>query len=148
MSPEPGDGARTSLLCRTYQMRKGGVMDKIEHKLELENGIFKEIAEDDEDATLTPVALLNEDEVEDEFLQRSVDVDNLATGFSATIPSRIVDMDEDTQGDEGTETNGELLLTPFEVDGEGVDEVNGDEVELDLEDALATGRTVAEAPDE
>lgn len=129
-------------------MRKGGVMDKIEHKLELENGIFKEIAEDDEDATLTPVALLNEDEVEDEFLQRSVDVDNLATGFSATIPSRIVDMDEDTQGDEGTETNGELLLTPFEVDGEGVDEVNGDEVELDLEDALATGRTVAEAPDE
>lgn len=123
-------------------------MDKIEHKLELENGIFKEIAEDDEDATLTPVALLNEDEVEDEFLQRSVDVDNLATGFSATIPSRIVDMDEDTQGDEGTETNGELLLTPFEVDGEGVDEVNGDEVELDLEDALATGRTVAEAPDE
>ena len=56
-------------------------------------------------------------------------------------------MDEDTQGDEGTQTNGEMLLTRFEVDSGGDDDVHGDEIELDLEDALATGRTVSEAPE-
>lgn len=58
-----------------------------------------------------------------------------------------LDVDVDTQGDEGTETNGEVLLTRFEGDDEGDDAVHGDEVELDLEDALTTGRTVTAAPE-
>lgn len=123
-------------------------MDKIEQELELEDEIFEENTEEDEGATVTEAALLNEDEAEDEFLQGSVDVNDLSTGFSATIASRIVDVDEDTQGDEVTETNGGVLLTPLEVNDGGDDEVTGDEVELDLEVALATGRTVAEAPDD
>ena len=122
-------------------------MDKNEQELELENEIFEETAEEDENATVSEAALLDEDEAEDEFVQGSVDVDDLATGFDATIPTRVIDVDEDTQGDEGTETNGEVLLTRFEVDGGGDDAVHGDEVELDLEDALATGRTVTEAPE-
>jgi hypothetical protein len=121
-------------------------MDKNERELELEDEIFEETAEEDENETLSDAALLDEDEAEDEFSQGSVDVDDLATGFDATIPTRVIDVDEDTQGDEGTETNGEVLLTRFEVNGEGDDAVHGDEVELDLEDALATGRTVTEAP--
>jgi len=122
-------------------------MDKNEQELELEDEIFEETAEEEENATISDAALLDEDEVEDEFVQGSVDVDDLATGFDATILTRVIDVDEDTQGDEGTETNGEVLLTRFEVDGEGNDAVHGDEVELDLEDALTTGRTVTEAPE-
>lgn len=67
--------------------------------------------------------------------------------YDTTIPTRVIAVDEDTQGDEGTETNGEVLLTRFKVDGEGDDAVHGDEVELDLENALTTGRTVTEAPE-
>ncbi len=122
-------------------------MDKDEQELELEDEIFEETAEEEENDTVFDAALLDEDEAEDEFVQGSVDVDDLATGFDATIPTRVIDVDEDTQGDEGTETNGEVLLTRFEVDGEGDDAVHGDEVELDLADALATGRSVIEAPE-
>jgi hypothetical protein len=41
-----------------------------------------------------------------------------------------------------------VLLTPFEVDGDANDVVHGDEVELDLDEALATGRTVTRAPED
>jgi hypothetical protein len=127
--------------------RKGGVMNKDEKELELDDEIFEEITEDDEDKIVSDAALLDEDEAEDEFVQESVDVDDLATDFDATIPTREVDVDEDTQGDEGTETNGEVLLTVFEVADKANDVVHGDEIELDLEDALATGRTVIKAPE-
>jgi hypothetical protein len=122
-------------------------MDKDEQELEQEDETFEEITEQEEDDAVEDAALLDEDEAEDEFVQGSVDVTDLATGFDATIATREVDVDEDTQGDEGTQTNGEMLLTRFEVDSGGDDDVHGDEIELDLEDALATGRTVSEAPE-
>ena len=121
-------------------------MDKDEQGLETEDQVFAAIIEDEETGALEDAALLDEDESEDEFVQGSVDVDDLATGFDATIPTREIDADEDTQGDEGAQTNGEVLLTRFEVADNRNDAVHGDEVELDLEDALATGRTTSEAP--
>ena len=121
-------------------------MDKDEQGLETEDQVFAAIIEDEETGALEDAALLDEDESEDEFVQGSVDVDDLATGFDATIPTREIDVDEDTQGDEGAQTNGEVLLTRFEVADNRNDAVHGDEVELDLEDALATGRTTSEAP--
>ena len=121
-------------------------MDKDEQGLETEDQVFAAIIEDEETGALEDAALLDEDESEDEFVQGSVDVDDLATGFDATIPTREIDADEDTQGDEGAQTNGEVLLTRFEVADNRNDVVHGDEVELDLEDALATGRTTSEAP--
>jgi hypothetical protein len=134
-------------MCGTHENRKGGIMDKDEQGLELEDEIFEEITEEEENETFSDAALLDEDEAEDEFVQGSIDVDDLATGFDATIPTREIDVDEDTQGDEGAETDGEVLLTRFEVADEANDVVHGDEIELDLEDALATGRTVTEAPE-
>jgi len=122
-------------------------MDKDEQELELEDEIFEEVAEEEEKETLSDAALLDEDEAEDEFVQGSVDADDLTTDFDATIPTREIDVDEDTQGDEGAETDGVVLLTQFEVDDKTGDVIHGDEVELDLEDMLATGRTVAEAPE-
>ena len=133
-------------MCGSHENRKGGIIDKDEQGLELEDEIFEEITEEEEDETFSDAVLLDEDEAEEEFVQESVDVDGLATGFDATIPTREIDVDEDAQGDEGTETDGEVLLTRFEVADEANDVVHGDEIELDLDDALATGRTVTEAP--
>ena len=70
------------------------------------------------------------------------------TGFDATIPTREIDVDEDTQGDEVVEAGDEEPLTEFEVTGEANGVMHGDEVELDLENALTTGRTVTEAPED
>lgn len=123
-------------------------MDKDELELELESEIFEEITEEEEDETSSDAALLDEDATEDEFVQGSVDAEDLATGFDATIPTREIDVDEDTQGDEVVEAAGEEPLTEFEVTGEANGVVHGDEVELDLEDALTTGRTVTEAPED
>jgi len=120
-------------------------MDKDDKVLEREDDVFEEFAEED-NVNLSNAALLEEDEAENEFVQDSVDADDLATRFDVTIPTQKVDVDADTQGDEGVETNGVVLLTQFEVDGSD-DDVHGDEVELDLEDALTTGRTVTEAPE-
>ncbi|MBW4078857.1 MAG: hypothetical protein HIU84_10215 [Acidobacteria bacterium] len=120
-------------------------MDKDEQELELEDEFLEETAQE-EDEDISDAALLDEDEAEDEFVQGSVDTDDLITGFDATIPTQQIDVDEDTQGDEGTETNGEILLTPFEV-ADKSDVIHGDEVELDLQDALETGTTVGEVPE-
>lgn len=122
-------------------------MDKDEQELELEDEIFEEISEEEEDETSLDAALLDEDEAEDEFVQESVGAEDLATGFNATIPTREIDVDEDIQGDEVAEAGGEELLSEFEVavDANGV--MHGDEIELDLTDALTTGRTAAEAPE-
>ena len=63
-----------------------------------------------------------------------------------------LDDDLDTPGairalDEAADTGVEYPLTEFEVtDGTG-GEVHGDEIELDLDDVLTTGRTVTEAPE-
>lgn len=121
-------------------------MDKDEQELELEDEFLEEIAQDDDEQDISDAALLDEDEAEDEFVQGSVDTDDLTTGFDATIPTQQIDVDEDTQGDEGTETNGEILLTPVEVADKN-DVSHGDEVELDLQDALETGTTVGEVPE-
>ena len=122
-------------------------MDRDEQELELEDEIFEEISEEEEDETSLDAALLNEDEAEDEFVQGSVDAEDLAAGFNATIPTREIDVDEDIQGDEAVEASGEELLSEFEVTGETNGVAHGDEIELDLEDALTTGRTAAEAPE-
>jgi hypothetical protein len=122
-------------------------MNKDEQELEIEDEVFEEILEEEEDETDLDAALLDEDEAEDEFVQGSVDAEDLATGFNATIPTREIDVDEDTQGDEAADTGVEYPLTEFEVtDGTG-GEVHGDEIELDLDDVLTTGRTVTEAPE-
>jgi hypothetical protein len=92
-------------------------------------------------------ALLDEDEDEDEFVQGSVDAEDLATGFNATISTREIDVDEDTQGDEVVQAGGEELLTELEVTGEANGVVRGDEIQLDLEDTLTSGKTVTEAPE-
>jgi hypothetical protein len=123
-------------------------MDKDEQGLELEGEIFEEITEEEEDETSSDAALLDEDAAEDEFVQGSVDAEDLATGFDATIPTREIDVDEDTQGDEVVEAGDEEPLTEFEVTGEANGVMHGDEVELDLENALTTGRTVTEAPED
>lgn len=115
--------------------------------MELEDEIFEEIAEEEKNETILDAALFD-DEAEDEFVQASVDVEDLATGFNATIPTREIDVDENTQGDEVLNAGGEEPLTQFEVTGVANRVVNGDEIELDLDEALATGRTTTEAPEE
>ena len=127
--------------------KKGAIVDRDERELELEDAYFVEIS-DEEDAQATAEStLLDEDEDEDEFVQGSVDDEDLATGFSDTIPTREVDVDEDTQGDEVSAMGEDELLTEYEVTGDAPERVRGDEIQLDLDDALATGRTVAPAPD-
>ena len=123
-------------------------MDKDEQELELEGEIFEEITEEEEAEDSSDAALLDEDEAEDEFVQGSVDTEDLAAGFDATIPTREIDVDEDTQGDEVVEAGDEEPLTEFEVTGEANGVMHGDEVELDLENALTTCRTVTEAPED
>jgi hypothetical protein len=122
-------------------------MDRDEQGLELEDEIFKEVGEEEDDETSLDAALLDEDEDEDEFVQGSVDAEDLATGFNATIPTREIDVDEDIQGDEMVQASGEELLTELEVTGEANGVVRGDEIQLDLEDALTSGETVTEAPE-
>jgi hypothetical protein len=122
-------------------------MDRDEQGLELEDEIFNEISEEEEDETSLDAALLDEDEDEDEFVQGSVDAEDLATGFDATIPTREIDVDEDIQGDEVVHASGEELLTEIEVTSEANGLVRGDEIQLDLEDALTSGKTVTEAPE-
>jgi hypothetical protein len=121
-------------------------MSKDEQELGLEDLAFEETMLEDDRDLASDAALLDEDEAEGEFVASSVDADDLSSGFGATIARREVDVDEDTQGDEGAATNGQVLLTVNEVPGE-VGEVSGDEIELDLEDALTSGRTAVEAPD-
>jgi hypothetical protein len=121
-------------------------MDRDEQGLELEDEIFNEISEEEEDETSLDAALLDEDEDEDQFVQGSVDAEDLATGFNATIPTREIDVDEDIQGDEMVQASGEELLTEIEVTSEANGLVRGDEIQLDLEDALTSGKTVTEAP--
>jgi len=122
-------------------------MDRDEQELELEDEIFKEVGEEEDDETSLDAALLDEDEDEDGFVQGSVDAEDLATGFNATIPTREIDVDEDIQGDEMVQASGEELLTELEVTGEANGVVRGDEIQLDLEDALTSGETVTEAPE-
>jgi hypothetical protein len=121
-------------------------MDRDEQGLELEDEIFNEISAEEDDETSLDAALLDEDEDEDEFVQGSVDAEDLATGFNATIPTREIDVDEDIQGDEVVQASGEELLTEIEVTSEANALVRGDEIQLDLEDALTSGKTVIEAP--
>jgi hypothetical protein len=122
-------------------------MDRDEEALELEDEILKEINEEEEDETSLDAALLDEDEDEDEFVQESVDAEDLATGFNATISTREIDVDEDIQGDEVVQAGGDELLTELEVTGEANGVVRGDEIQLDLEDTLTSGKTVTEAPE-
>jgi hypothetical protein len=114
-------------------------MDKDEQ--ELEDEIFEEISEEEEDETSLDAVLIDEDE----FVQESVGAEDLATGFNATVPTREIDVDEDIQGDEEAEAGGEELLSEFEVAGDANGIVHGDEIELDLTDALTTGRTTTTA---
>jgi hypothetical protein len=129
---------------RDFESRRMGTMSKDEQGLEDE--IFTEISEEEENETSLDTALLDEDEDEDEFVQGSVEAEDLATGFSATIPTREIDVDEDTEGDDVIPAGAEVL-TELEVTGDSDDEVRGDEIQLDLEDALTTGKTITKAPE-
>ena len=120
-------------------------MDNNEQGLEQEDAIFQEISDEEEDGAYLDVALLDEDEDEEEFVQGSVDIEDLAAGFSVTFSTREIDVDEDTQGDEVLQDGGEKLLTEFEITGDAVEAVRGDEIQLDLDEALMTGRTVTKA---
>jgi hypothetical protein len=122
-------------------------VDNNEQGLELEDAIFQEISDEEEGEAYLDAALLDEDEDEEEFVQGSVDVEDLATGYSATISTREIDVDEDTQGDEVVQVGGEKLLTEFEMTGDAIEAVRGDEIQLDLDEALTTGRTVTKAPE-
>ena len=125
-------------------------MNRDEQELELEDQISEEVNDVEEDEVTSDAALLDADGDEEEFVQGSVDADDLATGFNETIPTREVDVDEDTQGDESSQPDGEELpelMTELEVDGGSNDEVRGDEVQLDLEDALTIGTSVTKAPE-
>jgi hypothetical protein len=119
-------------------------MDRDEQGLEDE--ILAEIGEEEEDETTVDAALLEEDEEDDAFVQRSVEAEDLTSGFNATIPTREVDVDEDIEGDDVMGID-EELLTDLEVNGGGDGAVRGDEIQLDLEDALTSGETVTEAPE-
>jgi len=121
-------------------------VDSNEQELGREDELSEDIAEQDDNHATADAALLDEDDLENGFIQEYVDPEDLVTGFNDTIHPREIDVDEDTQGDEGIDTNGEVLLTRFEVADNG-DDVHGDEVELDLQEALETGRTVREAPE-
>lgn len=116
------------------------------HEIDEEDEIFEEIAEE-EDSELNSDTALLDDESEDEFVQDAIDPDDLQSGFSATVPMREIDVDEDTQGDEGPDVS-EEPLSQFEASGTASRSIHGDEIELDLDEALRTGRTVARAPDE
>ncbi len=140
-----GDGRRTEYAGVGVAAKKGAIVDRDERELELEDAYFVEISDEEDAQATAESALLDEDE--DEFVQGSVDVEDLATGFSDTIPTREVDVDADTQGDEVSAMGEDELLTEYEVTGDAPERVRGDEIQLDLDDALATGRTVAPAPD-
>ncbi len=114
--------------------------------MELEDEIFEELAEEEDNEIILEATLLDND-LEGEFAQESVDAEDLATGFSATLPAREIDVDEDTQGDEAPDANGGEPLTQFEVSSQRRI-VHGDEIEPDLDEALATGTNVARAPEE
>ena len=122
-------------------------MNPDEEELELEDALFEKISAEEEDADLADAALLDEDEDEDEFVQSSIDVDDLSTGYSASVPGEEVDVDEDTQGDEEELDIADSPMTEFEGPSRPVRNVHGDEVQLDLDEALATGETVTRAPD-
>jgi hypothetical protein len=122
-------------------------VDNNQQGLEQEDAIFQEISDEEEDEANLDAALLDEDEDEEEFVQGSVDVEDLATGFSATISTREIDVDEDIQGDEVAQVGGEKLLTEFEMTGDAIETVSGDEIQLDLDEALTTGTTVTKAPE-
>ncbi len=122
-------------------------MNEDERELEMEDAIFEEMSDEEEDAVITDAALLDEDEDEDEFVQGSISVDEISTGFSTSIPAREIDVDEDTQGDEVEPDVGGSPMTEFEGSFDPPPTLHGDEVELDLDDAFALGRTVAKAPE-
>jgi hypothetical protein len=148
VTPTFGDGAYSRSVSATIESGRGGSVDKDEQELELEEEIFEEIAEHEVDEISLDASLRSEDEAPDEFVQGSIDAEDLTTGFNATIPTQEMDVDEDTQGDEVVKADVEEPMTELEVpDGTNV-RVRGDEIELDLLDALTTGKTVAEAPED
>ena len=122
-------------------------MNPDEEELELEDELFEEISAEEEDAALAEAALLDEDEDEDEFVQSSIDADDLSIGYSASVPGEEVDVDEDTQGDEEEPDVADAPMTEFEGPNRPVRTVHGDEVQLDLDEALSTGETVTRAPE-
>lgn len=114
---------------------------------ELEDEAFDDVAEQEDEENSTDAEALDDDESEDEFLQSSVDADDLASGYSTTVPAREVDVDEDTEGDDVTDAGDEKPMTEVEVDDAARDAAGRDEIELDLDVALTTGATTTEAPE-
>jgi hypothetical protein len=121
-------------------------VNEIEEELQREDDLLDEISkEDDYDSYLSAVPV-NGNEAEGGFFQGSIDAEDLATGFNLTIPTKETDVDEDTQGDEPSGVGDEPFMTELEVSESAANAVHGDEIELDLENVLTTGRTVAKPP--
>jgi hypothetical protein len=114
---------------------------------ELEVEIFPKIIEEEYEGNTADSALRDQDDSEDEFAQGSVDSEDLLNGYSARIPAREIDVDEDTEGDEVTDAGGEEAMTESEVVGAASGALRGDEIELELDETLATGATTAKAPE-
>ena len=114
---------------------------------EIEDEIFDEIVEEDGEEISSDSALLAPDESEREFVQGSVDPEDLLSGYSTSSPAIEIDVDEDTEGDDVTDAGGDDPMTELEVDGETPSVVRGDEIELDLDEALNTGATTIRAPE-
>jgi hypothetical protein len=121
-------------------------MDRDDQELEMEDEIFEEIAEDEENDIFLDTVLLEVDESGREPLDNLVDPEDLTSGFDARIATREIDVDEDLQGDEVVPSEDEELMTQFEVPSTTPRVVHGDEIQLDLDEALATGTTVTRAP--
>jgi hypothetical protein len=113
-------------------------------ELKFEDEDFDEITKEEEEDAVADAQLLDEDEAEDEFIQGSIDADDLRVGFGATIRGQEVDVDEDTEGDETIEIDDTEPLTELEM-ADDDDEVHGDIIELGLDEALTTGRTIVKA---
>jgi hypothetical protein len=116
-------------------------------ELEREDELFDEIVEDENEDDRTDAALLDEDEAEDEFVPESIDPDDLSSGYDAGLPVGEVDVDEDTEGDDVVDASSDEPMTEFEVDAMTRRAAHGDEIELDLDDALADGVTTRNVPD-
>ena len=123
------------------ESRTGRIVNKGQRDLQREDEIFVQISNDEEDDTSFDAVVPNGVEA-DGFVQGSIDAEDLSTGFDLTIATKEIDVDEDPQGDEVADSGGVTPMTEFEVTDAASNAVHGDDLELDLEDVLTTGRTV------
>lgn len=112
----------------------------MDEELQFEDEIFEEVISEEDDEAL-------DDEVDAPYGD-DVDPEDLAFGFSATLPGREIDVDEDTEGDDTVEIEDIEPLTAVEIPGHSSSRHRGDEAELPVDLLLASGQTAAPLRDE